>query len=153
MWSTILLRLLTGPFWTGLVVPFRVRSVGQTEVLNHLLKLILISFWNHANCSYEIGILDEENYKCLIPILETILLRAKKWTLTTVLRIVTCKLFTYSYINIIWHYVTHKDWYTIKHQATHHLMTSGIKPSAKQKKAVLDMTLNYIPCLGSSSGI
>ena len=36
IWNTPSMPLLLGPHWPGVVVPFRVSSVSQTELFNHL---------------------------------------------------------------------------------------------------------------------
>ena len=41
MWMTLSLPLLSGPLWPGMVVPVLGPSMGQTELLNHLLRIII----------------------------------------------------------------------------------------------------------------
>ena len=50
MWSTLLLPLLSGPPWSGLVVSFRVSSMGQIELPNHLLRIIIFSILKPYSC-------------------------------------------------------------------------------------------------------
>ena len=47
MWSTPHLPLLSDPLLLRVVVPARVPSMGQIELINYLLKIIIIS-WNNA---------------------------------------------------------------------------------------------------------
>ena len=49
MYITLLLRLLPGPLWSVVVKPARVPSMGQIELFNHLLRIIIISYLKAYN--------------------------------------------------------------------------------------------------------
>ena len=63
MWSTSSLPLLSVSLGPRMVVTFRVLSLGQTELFNYVLRIIIVSSCEtiqlYPNYLYYIGILDE----------------------------------------------------------------------------------------------
>ena len=50
MWSTPSLSLLSIYLWPRVVVHFRVTSLGQLQLFDHLLRIIIISYLKPYNC-------------------------------------------------------------------------------------------------------
>ena len=50
IWSASSLPLFSGPLWPGVVVPVRVLSMGQIELFNLLIGIIIINYLKLYNC-------------------------------------------------------------------------------------------------------
>ena len=67
MKSALSLPLLSDRIMSGVVVPVRVLLMGQIEMFNVLLRIIILSYlkpYKCSNCLYYREILDNSNYHC-----------------------------------------------------------------------------------------
>ena len=100
------LPLFPDSFWLGIIVSNRVPSIGQIELLQHLLNLKLF------NCvQIELLVLDTWKY---IIVCKQISFGLFKSILPTKLFVYKSYLFNKKCVSRIWHEITHKGLYAIK---------------------------------------